>query len=107
MIFHVVPGPQWTAAGSGPYAPASLASEGFVHCSADLASALAVANAHYAHAPAPLLLLSVDEAGLAAEVRWEGKGQAFPHVHGPIEREAVVAVAELRREAGGTGWVGP
>ncbi|WP_329397572.1 DUF952 domain-containing protein [Streptomyces melanogenes] len=105
MIFHVVPGAEWTAAGSGPYAPASLASEGFVHCSADRASALAVANAHYADAPAPLLLLSVDEAGLSAEVRREGKGQAFPHVYGPIEREAVVEVAELRREGGG--WVGP
>lgn len=107
MIFHVVPGPEWTAAGPGPYAPASLASEGFVHCSADRASALAVANAHYGNAHGPLLLLSVDEAGLAAEVRWEGKGQAFPHVYGPIEREAVVEVAELRREAGGAGRVGP
>ncbi|MFF1477973.1 DUF952 domain-containing protein [Streptomyces sp. NPDC058301] len=106
MIFHVVPGPQWTGAGPGPYAPASLAAEGFVHCSADLASALAVANARYGDAPAPLLLLSVDEAALSAEVRWEGKGQAFPHVYGPIEREAVVAVAELRREAGGGRWVG-
>ncbi|PKV84929.1 DUF952 domain-containing protein [Streptomyces sp. TLI_146] len=105
MIFHVVPGPEWTAAGSGPYAPASLASEGFVHCSADRASALAVANVHYADAPAPLLLLGIDEAGLSAEVRREGKGQAFPHVYGPIEREAVVEVAELRREDGG--WVGP
>ncbi|OAR25098.1 hypothetical protein A8W25_05385 [Streptomyces sp. ERV7] len=105
MIFHVVPGPQWSAAGPGPYAPASLASEGFVHCSADRTSALAVANALYADAPAPLLLLRVDEAKLGAEVRWEGKGQAFPHVHGPIARDAVVEVAELRREGGR--WVGP
>ncbi|MFK8910020.1 DUF952 domain-containing protein [Streptomyces sp. YS-3] len=107
MIFHVVPAPEW-GAGPGPYAPASLASEGFVHCSADRAAALVAANAHYARypdgaqAPGPLLLLGIDPARLAAEVRWEG---AFPHVYGPVEREAVVEVAELRRDEGG--WVAP
>ncbi|MEU1077164.1 MULTISPECIES: DUF952 domain-containing protein [unclassified Streptomyces] len=107
MIFHVVPAPEW-GAGPGPYAPASLASEGFVHCSADRASALEVANAHYAHyprcadAPGPLLLLGIDEARLDAEVRWEG---AFPHVYGPVGREAVVEAAELRRDGGR--WVAP
>ncbi|MFD9795330.1 DUF952 domain-containing protein [Streptomyces sp. NPDC059070] len=105
MIFHVVPAPEWTAAGAAPYAPPSLAAEGFVHCSADPGAALTVANAHYRDAPAPLLLVGIDEARLAAEVRWEGAGQAFPHVYGPIGREAVAEVRELRREAGA--WVGP
>ncbi|GAA0624221.1 DUF952 domain-containing protein [Streptomyces crystallinus] len=105
MIFHVVPEPEWTASEPGPYAPASLASEGFVHCSADPAAALRVANALYRDAPGPLLLLGIDESRLAAEVRWEGREQAFPHVYGPVGRQAVAEAVRLRRDGGD--WVAP
>ncbi|MEU0374559.1 DUF952 domain-containing protein [Streptomyces sp. NPDC006283] len=100
MIFHVVPAADWTAAPERPYAPASLAAEGFVHCSADEASALAVADAYYREVP-ELLVLVIDEAGLGAEVRREGTGGRFPHVHGPVERSAVRAVMTVRRDAEG------
>ncbi|MBD0744379.1 DUF952 domain-containing protein [Streptomyces sp. CBMA152] len=100
MIFHVVPLSDWNAAGTAPYAPSSLASEGFVHCSGDRATALAIADAHYGDESAPLLVLSIDEAALGAEVRWEGRDGAFPHVYGPIERAAVTGVVQLHRAAG-------
>ncbi|WP_175412416.1 DUF952 domain-containing protein [Streptomyces sp. TRM64462] len=99
MLFHVVPLADWAADPEGPYRPPSLASEGFVHCSADGAAALAVADAHYRRVPGPLLALVVDEERLSADVRWEGTpgGTVFPHVYGPVERAAVVALLEVRR----------
>ncbi|WP_327377182.1 DUF952 domain-containing protein [Streptomyces sp. NBC_01216] len=116
MLLHVVPLDAWSAGPALPYTPPSLSSEGFVHCSADEASALAVADARYRDVAGPLLVLVVDESRLSGEVRWEGSRDAlFPHVHGPIEREAVTAVLEVRRDADGRArelvpwdqWQGP
>ncbi|MBT2369652.1 DUF952 domain-containing protein [Streptomyces sp. ISL-10] len=101
MLLHVVPAEEWTADAAGPYAPASLASEGFVHCSADESAALAVANGPY-RAVEHLLVLVIDESLLTAEVRWEGlRDTLFPHVYGPVERASVTAVLAVRRDADG------
>ncbi|WP_329277241.1 DUF952 domain-containing protein [Streptomyces sp. NBC_00691] len=102
MLLHVVPLADWSAAPDAPYAPASLATEGFVHCSPDEAAALLIADARYRDVPGPLLVLVIDEARLAGEVRWEGSGGTlFPHVYGPIERDAVTSVLEVRRDTDG------
>ncbi|MFG3491043.1 DUF952 domain-containing protein [Streptomyces sp. NPDC047972] len=102
MLLHVVPLADWSAAPDAPYAPPSLAAEGFVHCSPDEAAALVIADTRYRDVPGPLLVLVIDEGRLAAEVRREGAGATlFPHVYGPIEREAVTAVLEVRRNADG------
>ncbi|MFJ8309190.1 MULTISPECIES: DUF952 domain-containing protein [unclassified Streptomyces] len=102
MILHVVPLDEWSADPALPYSPPSLAAEGFVHCSADESAALAIADSHYRDAPGPLLVLCVDESALSAELRWEGtRDTVFPHVYGPIERAAVTAVLEVRRDGDG------
>ncbi|KQX54954.1 MULTISPECIES: DUF952 domain-containing protein [unclassified Streptomyces] len=105
MLLHVVPLADWSAspaAPDAPYAPASLTAEGFVHCSSDESAALAVADAHYRDVPGPLLVLVIDEARLSGEVRYEGSGDVlFPHVYGPVERDAVTSVLEVRRDADG------
>lgn len=101
MLFHVVPVDEWTADVERPYAPASLATDGFVHSSPDEQAALAIANGPYRDVP-DLLVLVIDEAGLGAEVRWEGsKDMLFPHVYGPIERIAVSAVLAVSRDENG------
>ncbi|MFE6061767.1 DUF952 domain-containing protein [Streptomyces sp. NPDC056431] len=102
MLLHVVPLADWSAAPDAPYAPASLAAEGFVHCSPDEVAALVIADARYRDVPGPLLVLVIDEERLAGEVRWEGSGGTlFPHVYGPIERDAVTSVLEVRRDTDG------
>ncbi|MEU3608244.1 DUF952 domain-containing protein [Streptomyces sp. NPDC035033] len=105
MLLHVIPldkWDEWSADPALPYAPPSLAAEGFVHCSADEQAALAVADARYRDVPGPLLALVIDESLLSAEVRWEGsEDRLFPHVYGPVERAAVTAVLEAVREADG------
>lgn len=100
-ILHVCPRADWEAAlSAGIYRAASLASEGFIHCSRR-DQVLAVVNRFYAHVP-DLLLLWIDPGRLQAEVRWEAAdGDVFPHVYGPIEVAAVVAVTPLRPDADG------
>lgn len=101
MLFHVVPVDEWTADVDRPYAPASLATEGFVHCSPDEPAALAIADGLYRDVP-DLLVLRIDESRLGAEIRWEGSADMlFPHVYGPIERAAVTGVLAVRRDMDG------
>ncbi len=45
MTYHVVPAAEWSADPGRAYAPASLAEDGFVHCSPDEATTLAVVDA--------------------------------------------------------------
>ncbi|MEY9874185.1 uncharacterized protein (DUF952 family) [Streptacidiphilus sp. MAP12-33] len=111
MIYHVVPLAEWAAAPELPYAPASLDAEGFVHCSPDEATTLAVVNAFYRDAPRPLLALLIDERRLSAECVFEEALPApppgvaaevrFPHVFGPLNRDAVTEVLRVAWDAEG------
>jgi glutathione S-transferase len=96
-IYHIVSPEAWEQAGNGPYHAASLQTEGFIHCS-NGDQVARVANLFYAD-QAELLVLCVDVARLTSPVRDEdaGPGERFPHVYGPLNREAIVAVRPLER----------
>lgn len=108
MIFHVVALDDWLAFPDRPYTPASLSEEGFVHCSPDEPVTLAVARAFYHDVPGRLMVLLIDEHKLDVTVRWEAASPArvapdtlFPHVYGPINRNAVQRMMEVQRDADG------
>jgi uncharacterized protein (DUF952 family) len=111
-ILHLVSADAWEAAADDDrYAPPSLTAEGFIHCTGDAETLLAVANALYRDAVGEMLVLEIDEQQLSAEVRWEpatpapppavGYDVQFPHVYGPIDRSAVVGVRAMRRSDDG------
>jgi uncharacterized protein (DUF952 family) len=113
VILHLLTRAAWDSwRGDSSYEPASLAVEGFVHCTGDDELMLAVANRFYADAIGELVVVTLDERRLTSEVRWEapahpdGSATAtaeprFPHVYGPLDGNAVVAVRRLVREADG------
>lgn len=103
-IYHLVPGSVWEQAPPGPYRAASLATEGFIHCSYRQ-QVERVANQFFANAP-DLFLLCIDPDRLASALRNEdpGIGELFPHVYGPISRDAVIDVQAMRRDTAGR-WV--
>ncbi|MGW3726002.1 DUF952 domain-containing protein [Streptomyces sp. F001] len=106
MMYHVVSRDEWNADPDRPYTPASLAEEGFVHCSPDEETTLTIVNAFYRTSPRPLLALVLDEDRLTANCAWEAAAPApppgvaestlFPHVYGPVNRDAVERVLEVR-----------
>jgi uncharacterized protein (DUF952 family) len=111
MLYHVALADEWRAAvAAGAYLRStrgrSLAEQGYVHLAtrAQLAGVLA---RFYADCAEPLVLLVVDEARLRAPLRYEPVGaEHFPHLYGPLDVDAVVAVAPLARAADG-GFVLP
>jgi uncharacterized protein (DUF952 family) len=109
MILHIVGNSEWVkAVGLGSYVPASLAAEGFVHCST-LAQVVATADRFY-RGQNGLVVLCIDEERLAVELRYEmaagargeAAGQMFPHLYGALNVDAVVRVVEFPCEMDGS-----
>lgn len=103
-VFHLATRAAWQEAQRlRSYRPASLSSEGFIHCSTP-AQLLGVANSLY-RGRHDLVLLVIDVARLTAPVRYEdcyASGQAYPHLYGPLNLEAVIAVYDFPPQADGT-----
>ena len=91
-LYHLATDAEWAEQqAAGTIAPASLGSEGFVHCSWGRQVAGTVGK-HFAGVTG-LLALELDPAALGVELVEEdsyGSGQAFPHAYGPIPAAAVV-----------------
>ncbi|PRX47863.1 uncharacterized protein (DUF952 family) [Prauserella shujinwangii] len=107
MILHICPEADWAALAEGePYRAASLADVGFVHCS-DPGTVHLPAGRLFA-GRTDLLLLRIDPARLDVPLRWEPAvppepgAPWFPHVYGPIPRDAIVSVHPFPPEPDGS-----
>ena len=107
MILHFCSTAAWEAAReAGSYRADTLDGQGFIHLS----------TARQVHVPATFLvrgrtdqvLLEVDETRLDAELRWEpgdppnAELDPFPHLYGPLNLDAVVAVHPFPPNADGS-----
>ncbi len=113
VILHLVAAEAWRGwPADTDYVEPSLHTEGFIHCTGDEATLLAVANALYRDDLGEMIALEIDETRLSADVRWEpampapppgvDAGVLFPHVYGPIAPGAVTSVRRFLRDADGT-----
>ncbi len=100
--YHLVPADVWAAADPGrPYAAASLADEGFVHCTDGAAELVVTANRLLIDDPRAYLVLTLELDRVGSPWRYDDPGRPYPHVYGPIERAAVVAVSPIERAPDG------
>ena len=96
-IYHVCSAAAWQAAKEkGVYEHPSLASEGFIHCSDE--RQVAGVLMRYFNGQKNLLRLEIEPGKLSSELKWEDSpslGEAFPHIYGPINIDAIVGIQEL------------
>ena len=100
-IFHITTEAEWARAqveGSyqGSTSGRTLAEVGFIHCALQ-EQVSRVASTFFAGVP-HLVVLRIAIDRLKAPMRFEdlrGDNQLFPHVYGPLNLDAVVAVAPL------------
>ena len=100
---HLTPVAWWEASDPGePLGAPSLETEGFIHCTDGAAAMIATANRHYRADPRSFLILTIDldRAGSAWSV--DDPAGIYPHVFGPIAREAILAVVPAPRGDDGT-----
>jgi uncharacterized protein (DUF952 family)/RimJ/RimL family protein N-acetyltransferase len=100
-VLHLTTRTAWQAAqASGTYTPASVAEDGFIHCSLT-DQILWVANNLFRE-QRDLLALNIDPRRLQAEIRWDlVEHTFFPHIYGPLNTDAVVAVRPLLPDGDG------
>lgn len=110
-IFHIATRKAWIdGTRASEYSAPSLAAEGFIHASA-ITQILPVAAKFY-KGQTGLVLLEIDPRRLGSELKWEPpadgspppgvpEGDAFPHIYGPINLDAVVQVLDFEPGANG------
>ena len=99
-IYHIVLPETWeTVKHSSSYAAESLDTEGFIHCSYDH-QLDGVIERYYSAAP-ELVVLKLDIGKLTSKLVSEPStgGEAYPHIYGPINLDAVVDI-EVRTRSG-------
>jgi uncharacterized protein (DUF952 family) len=96
-IYHIAAMREVEDAGrNGVYAPATLQSEGFIHCSH--AGQLAAVADRYFRGQPNLALLQIDPQHVTARIVEEnlvGGAQLYPHIYGTLPMSAVTAIREL------------
>jgi len=99
QIHHLASSEDWEQRTSEHYEPAGLAAEGFIHlCTGDQ---LAGVVERYYQGRDDLILLTVDDERLGADLVWEdlpGSGEEFPHVYGQLPLAAVVECAPFEQK---------
>ncbi len=100
MIFHIVSRTEWEEANrAGIYTPATLRTEGFIHCST-IEQIVGTANLFF-RGQNDLLILSIAEQRLASPLKFEAPAAPirtdalFPHVYGSLNLNAVTGIHEF------------
>ncbi len=96
-IYHVTTQQKWEEAQvNGAFIADSLAIEGFIHCSVE--DQVAGVLDRYYKGQTGLVKLKIEKAKVERPLIFELAGsinEVFPHIHGPINLDAVVAVIKL------------
>jgi uncharacterized protein (DUF952 family) len=102
LTFHLVPSAIWAASDpDAPYAAASLALEGFIHCTDGVEALGATFDRYYAGDPRAFQALHIDLDAVDELWRYDVPASPYPHIYGPIRRAAIVAVSGVDRAPDG------
>ncbi|MBI2723885.1 MAG: DUF952 domain-containing protein [Chloroflexi bacterium] len=85
-----------------PYTPRAFADEGFIHCTNGARNVAATANRHYRDDRRMYVALLIDLALVEGDVTCDDTERIYPHIHAPLNRDAIVEIVPLLRKADGT-----
>ena len=96
LIYHIVLPDVWATFDTELYRAKSLETEGFIHCS--FAEQLDGVIERYYKSEDRLVILEIDSERLMSRMIKEPStsNEIYPHIYGPINRDAIVAVEERK-----------
>ena len=113
LIHHLALASDYAASPSDqPYLPPAYAADGFIHCTQQLTVLAEVATRFYSQVSGDFLVLDIDPRRLTSELRYEPPmppapvgsplhGVLFPHIYGPLNRNAIVTIRLAQRAPDG------
>jgi len=100
--FHLLPADSWRAIDpAAPYEAASLAHEGFIHCTDGVAALGATFDRYFQADPRSFVALTVDLDAVDASWRYDVPGSPYPHIYGSVPQAAIIAVSPVVRAPDG------
>ncbi|SFB03931.1 MULTISPECIES: DUF952 domain-containing protein [unclassified Bacillus (in: firmicutes)] len=97
VLYHIIRADEWDKVREeSVYAPDSLVTEGFIHCSTE-EQLVEVADVFF-RGEKDLRILSIDSDLVSAEIVFEDlyeTGKLFPHIYGELNLDAVVKVSRM------------
>ncbi len=103
ITYHGVPERYWhTLAPAEPYVPPDFEREGVIHCTDGREAISIILTLYHKEDAGDWLVLSIDKRRITAPVKYEDPAGIFPHVYGPLNRDAIVDVRPIGRAADGT-----
>jgi uncharacterized protein (DUF952 family) len=102
-VYHLVPREEFERQDpAADYLPVAFPTDGFIHLTEGADELAAVGNRYYRDDPRPFVALVIDLNRVRAPVRYEDPRRVYPHVYGPLNRDAIVAVLDVPRQPDGT-----
>ena len=99
-ILHIMKASVWETEKEKPLIGQTyLDVEGFIHCST--VDGFRPISERFRDRIEPFVLLVLDTDKLTCPIRWEGRDVRYPHLYGPIDRDAVTDVLPYRKDKDG------
>lgn len=84
-----------------PYLPREFAQDGFIHCTDGREAVSIILTINYRNEPGEWVILYIDQDKVTVPIKYEDPAGIYPHIYGPLNRDAIVAVAEAGRSPEG------
>jgi len=83
------------------YVPVDFEREAFIHCTDGERRLADTLTAYHSDSLGDWLVLYIDKERVIPQIEYEGAERVFPHICGPLNRDAIVAVRPLMRTSDG------
>ena len=87
---------------SRPYVPEPFTREGFIHTTEGREAVSITLTKYYKSSTERWVVLYIDQDRVRSPIRYDDAAEVFPHIYGPLNRDAIVAVKDIRRASDGT-----
>jgi uncharacterized protein (DUF952 family) len=103
FTWHLTPAAYWRKADRDePYRPEAFEEDGFIHCTDGEERAAEVGNRYYRDDTRPYVALLIDLGRLTSPWRYADDEHVYPHIYGPLNRDAIVGAYPMPCSKDGT-----
>ena len=83
------------------YVPLEFEQDGFIHCTDGAENVARTASRIYRFDPDSFLALYIDKTLVTSPIKYEDPDEIYPHIYGPLNRDAIVRVLNAWRDHDG------